>query len=105
MASGQKEVKRESPSPVENMETAEAEEEEAKKYPVVKMTESDSNSSWNATKYQEKCEWNSCEPKFLEQLANCTMKESYKDGQFDDADESGNFVTSLYFYVFYPIYF
>ena len=60
------------------------------------MTESDSNSSWNAAKYQEKCEWDSSDPKFLEQLANCTIKKSYNDGQFDDADESGNFVTRSY---------
>ena len=63
------------------------------------MAESDTNSSWNAAKYQEKCEWDSSDPKFLETLANCTIKKSYKDGQFDDADESGNFVTRSYTYV------
>ena len=62
------------------------------------MTESDSNSSWNAAKYQEKCEWDSSVPKVLEQLANCTIKKSYKEGQFDDADENGNFVTRSFMY-------
>ena len=64
------------------------------------MTESDTNSSWNAAK----CEWDSSDPKFLEKLADCRIKKSYKDqgieldkdGQFDDADESGNFVTRSY---------
>ena len=48
------------------------------------MAESDTNSSWNAAKYQEKCEWDSSDPKFLEKLANCTIKKSYKDGQLSD---------------------
>ena len=48
------------------------------------MAESDTNSSWNAAKHQEKCEWDSSDPKFLEKLADCTIKKSYKD----DADES-----------------
>ena len=60
------------------------------------MTESDTNSSWNAAKSQEKWEWDSSDPKFLEKLADCKIKKSYKDGQFDDADESGNFVTRSY---------
>ena len=63
------------------------------------MTESDTDSSWNSAKYQEKREWDSSDPKFLETLANCTIKKSYRDGQFDDADESGNFVTRSYTYV------
>ena len=69
------------------------------------MAESDTNSSWNATKDQEKCEWDSSDPKFLEKLADCKIKKSYKDGQFDDADESGNFVTRscMYFSSFYLI--